>query len=186
MTGLVASCVGISGIALKAVNRLDGLIQRFETSSASLNALEAQVRGFYYAVENIRRVLQDADSSNSLAMTTGEAQLQIQDAVEAGRAIIRELELEISEVLEEDAARGKDKDLSKTAKARLLWHDDQVQRWSDLLHRQTSALMLILHTCDPFSLLRKGMLMLTQATTTSRWVLRAYSDVRADRKTSRH
>ncbi|KAI8681249.1 hypothetical protein NCS55_00375400 [Fusarium keratoplasticum] len=146
VTGLVASCVGISGIALKAVNRLDGLIQRFETSSASLNALKAQVRGFYYAVENIRRVLQDADSSNSLVMATGEAQLQIQDAVEAGRAIIRELELEISEVLEEDAARGKDKDLSKIAKARLLWHDDQVQRWSDLLHRQTSALMLILHT----------------------------------------
>ncbi|KAJ4234510.1 hypothetical protein NW759_001504 [Fusarium solani] len=146
VTGLVASCVGISGIALKAVNRLDGLIQRFETSSASLNALKAQVRGFYYAVENIRRVLQDAGGSNSLAITTGEAQLQVQDAVEAGRAIIRELEMEISEVLEEDAARGKDKDLSKTAKARLLWHDDQVQRWSDLLHRQTAALTLILHT----------------------------------------
>jgi hypothetical protein len=173
VTGLVASCVGISGIALKAVNRLDGLIQRFETSSASLNALKAQIRGFDYAVENIRRVLQDAGSSNSLAITTGEAQRQVQDAVEAGRAIIRELEMEISEVLEEDAARGKDKDLSKTAKARLLWHDDQVQRWSDLLHRQTTTLTLILHTCVAFLLLRKRMLTLTQPATSSRWVLRA-------------
>ncbi|KAL2690013.1 hypothetical protein Neosp_004081 [[Neocosmospora] mangrovei] len=155
VTGLVASCVGISGIALKAVNRLDGLIQRFETSSASLNALKAQVRGFQYAVENIQRVLQDTGSRNSLAITTGEAQVQVQDAVEAGRAIIKELEMEIFEVLNEDAARGKDKDLSKTSKARLLWHDDQVQRWSDLLHRQTNTLMLILYTQQ---LLRGGFL----------------------------
>ena len=173
VTGLVASCVGISGIALKAVHRLDGLIQRFETSTASLNALKAQVQSFYYAVENIQRMLQNANSSNSLAITMGEAQLQVQDAVEAGRAIIKELEMEISEVLEEDAARGRDKDLSKTAKARLLWHDDQVQRWSDLLHRQTAALTLILHTCVAFSLLRKGMLTLIQPATSSRWALRA-------------
>jgi len=146
--GTISAAAGIAAVGVQVVHSLDSLIQDIQEAPQSLIVLKSQVGAFSSALENI----QQAGSGSNVSITKiDRLSRQLGNAVGGGFVIIRQLEIDILEIRSMKPRRneGRKSEMSLREKLMYKWNDDHINKWSDMLHRHATVLLLLLERYTP-------------------------------------